>query len=235
MRVALATDPGSPDWPNEDFAAVAPGAAVVLDGCTTVPRDKDTGCGHGVAWYARTLGGLFLGALAAGPAAPLTGTLAAAIADVRDRHAGTCDLGNPATPAATVTALRAGPAGIDLLALSDSVVMADYGDGRDPLVVTDEHRPAAASPDAAHRATTMTVPLDGLRGIALLSDGATRIVDRYHVLTWTAAIAAVREHGPADLIRQVRAAEDSDPGRVRWPRHKARDDATIVYWHQPGR
>lgn len=27
MWAELATDPGGPDWPNEDFAAVAPGAA----------------------------------------------------------------------------------------------------------------------------------------------------------------------------------------------------------------
>jgi hypothetical protein len=233
MRVALATDPGTPGWPNEDFAGVAPGAAVVLDGATTVPRDKDTGCIHGVAWYARTLGGVFLSALVADPPASLAGTLATAIADVRDRHAGTCDLSNPATPAATVIAARLTPAGIDLLALSDSVIMADYRDGREPLVVTDSHRPASASPDAAHRASTMTVPHDGLRGIALLSDGATRIVDRYGLLDWAAAIAAVRDHGPAHLIREVRAAEDSDKDCTRWPRHKARDDATVIYWHQP--
>ena len=43
-------------------------------------------------------------------------------------------------------------------------------------------------------------------------------------------IDVIREHGPAALIRQVRAAEDADPDRERWPRYKARDDATIVYW-----
>jgi hypothetical protein len=37
MRVALATEPGTPGRPNEDFAAVAPGAAVLLDGATTFP------------------------------------------------------------------------------------------------------------------------------------------------------------------------------------------------------
>jgi hypothetical protein len=43
MRLTLATDAGSPPWPNEDFAAVGPGAAVLLDGATTVPSDADTG------------------------------------------------------------------------------------------------------------------------------------------------------------------------------------------------
>lgn len=231
----LASEPGTPGWPNEDFAAVAPGAAVLLDGATTFPRGADTGCAHGVAWYARTLGGVFLSAITADPPAPLADSLAAAITDVRDRHDGTCDLGNPATPAATVTAVRVTPAGIDLLALSDSVIAADYGDGRPPLVITDAHPPASASPDAARRACTATLPGAGLRGIALLSDGATRITDRYDLLSWPAVLAVIRDDGPAHLIRQVRAAEDSDPRCSRWPRSKARDDATIIYWHQPRR
>jgi hypothetical protein len=40
MRLMLATDPGTPGWPNEDFAAVGPGAAVLLDGATTVPAPR---------------------------------------------------------------------------------------------------------------------------------------------------------------------------------------------------
>jgi protein phosphatase 2C-like protein len=234
MRVALATEPGTPGWPNEDFAAVAPGAAVLLDGATTFPNGTDIGCVHGVAWYARTLGGLLLSAITADPPAPLADCLAAAIAEVRAQHDGTCDLGNPSTPAATVTAVRASATGFDLLALSDSVIMTDYADGRPPLVITDDHRAASATPDAARRARTATVPAAGLRGIALLSDGATRITERYGLLDWPAFLAVIRGHGPADLIRQVRAAEDSDPGCTRWPRSKARDDATIIYWHQPG-
>jgi len=233
MRVVLATDAGTPGWPNEDFAAVAPGAAVLLDGCTTFPRGADTGCAHGVAWYARTLGGVFLSAITADPPVPLAESLAAAITEVRNRHDGTCDLSNPATPAATVTAVRVTPAGIDVLALSDSVIMADYADGRSPLVITDVHAPAKTSPDAAHHAYTATLPGAGLRGIALLSDGATRITDRYDLLGWPAMLAVIRDGGPAQLIRQVRDAEDSDPAGARWPRSKARDDATIIYWHEP--
>jgi len=36
MRVLLASKPGAPDRPNEDFTAVVPGAAVLLDGAITV-------------------------------------------------------------------------------------------------------------------------------------------------------------------------------------------------------
>jgi Protein phosphatase 2C len=229
----LASDPGTPDWPNEDFACVGPGAAVLLDGATTVPREAETGCEHGVAWYARTLGTSLLATITAQPQSPLADALAEAIAQVRDQHKGTCDLTHPATPAATVTAVRAEPGGIGYLALSDSSVAADFCDGRAPLILTDRHRAASVNPDAAADAATGTIPSAGLRGVALLSDGATRITDLYHVLAWPAVIDVVRDHGPAELIRQVRAAEASDPGAVRWPRAKRGDDATAVYWHLP--
>jgi hypothetical protein len=111
-------------------------------------------------------------------------------------------------------------------------VVADFGDARPPQVITDRHRAAAADPAAARSAATGTLARDGLRGVVLLSDGATRINDLYHRLTWPAMIDVISEHGPGALIRQVRAAEDDDPDGERWPRHKARDDATIVYWQQ---
>ena len=234
MRVALATDPGTPGWPNEDFAAVAPGAAVLLDGCTTTPRGAETGCVHGVAWYARTLGTAFLAAITADPPAPLDVALAGAISEVRSGHQATCDLANPRTPAATVIAVRAGQAGFEMLALSDSSIVADYGDGRDPVVLTDTHGAASVDPDAAGQARTTVLPGDGLHGIALLSDGATRITEVYRLIGWPDLVAVIRGEGPAGLIRQVRAAEASDPDGVRWPRSKARDDATAIYWPQPG-
>jgi hypothetical protein len=232
MRVTLATDPGTPGWPNEDFAAVAPGAAVLLDGATTFPRGADTGCVHGVAWYARTLGTTLLAAITAEPRIPLSDALAESVGEVRGRHQGTCDLANPSTPAATVTAVRSGPDGIHYLALSDSTIAADPADGRPPVIITDTSPAASATPGAALTARTGTIPSAGLRGVALLSDGATRITDRYGLLSWPAILDVVRDQGPAELIRQVRVAENGDPGRTRWPRHKAGDDATIIYWHQ---
>jgi Protein phosphatase 2C len=231
MRVTLATSPGTPGWPNEDFAAAAPGAAVLLDGATTFPRGKETGCIHGVAWYARTLGTALLAAVTADPPDLLTQALASAISDVRARHEHTCDLTNPSTPAATVTAVRARPGGLDYLALSDSTIAADYGGEREPVIITDAHPAAKADPAAALAAQTGTLALAGLRGVALLSDGATRITDRYCLQSWPVTIGVIRDLGPAELIRQVRAAEDTDPDGTRWPRGKARDDATILYWH----
>ena len=75
MQVVIATDAGSPDQPNEDFAAAAPGAAVLLDGATA-PADVDTGCIHGVAWYAQTLGTALLAGITAVPHVPLQQALA---------------------------------------------------------------------------------------------------------------------------------------------------------------
>ena len=100
-------------------------------------------------------------------------------------------------------------------------------------MITDDHRAASVSPDAAGQARTTTLPLAGLRGIALLSDGATRIADSYGMLSWPGLLAVLRGPGPAELIGQVRAAEDADPDGTRWPRAKTRDDATAIYWPLP--
>jgi hypothetical protein len=231
MRVTLATSPGTPGWPNEDYAAISSGAAVLLDGATTFPSRGDTGCAHGVAWYARTLGTTLLAAITAPPHRPLPDALASAISDVKGLHQHTCDLAHPSTPAATVTAIRAAPDGISYLALSDSTIAARYRDARPPLVISDTHPAASATPDAAHRATTGLLPCHNLDGIALLSDGATRITDRYQLLDWPDLLELARDHGPGELLRQLRAAEQTDPDGTRWPRRKASDDATIIYWH----
>lgn len=228
LRVVLATEPGTPGQPNEDFAAVAPGAAVLLDGVTN--RSPDIGCRHGVAWYARALGGTLLTAITASPAMPLADALADAIAEVRRQHGGGCNLASPATPAATVVAARAQPEGISYLVLSDSSIVADYGDGREPLAITDIHRPAAADPAVAATASTGTIDTAGLRGLALLSDGATRITDRFGLLGWPELLGVLRDDGPGALIARVRAAEAADTDRTRWPRGKVSDDATAIWW-----
>ncbi len=234
MRLTLATEPGTPGWPNEDFAAAAPGAAVLLDGATQRLRAADSGCVHGVAWYARTLGAELLARITAEPPVPLSGALGDAIAAVRTRHEHTCDLANPATPAATVTAVRLAPGSMEYLALSDSTIAADFASA-EPVIITDT-RPmslsniAAADPAVAARAPSGTLPLAGLRGVTLLSDGAARISDKFGLLSWAATLSVIRTSGPADLVRRVRQAEATDPDCTRWRRSKANDDATILHW-----
>jgi len=66
MRVLLASEPGRAGRPNEDFAAAVPGAVVLLDGAGYEPP-SGIGCVHGIAWYARTLGGLLAAAVTMRP------------------------------------------------------------------------------------------------------------------------------------------------------------------------
>jgi protein phosphatase 2C-like protein len=267
--VLLASEPGEAGRPNEDFAAVAPGAAVLLDGAGYA-ADTKTGCAHGVAWYTRTLGGL-LAARASDTAISLSEVLGQGIEQVRQMHEGTCDLRHPDTPGATVIVARQCGEDLEYLVLCDSVLLlqprhggpraisdprlgqliARHRPSRDLPAGTPEHdaawhayaqrlaqarnRPggfwlAAADPVAAAHALTGREPIRALAAVALLSDGATRLADRFHLATWAGICATLAEQGPAGLIRQVRDTEATDPSGQRWPRRKIHDDATAVYW-----
>ena len=88
---------------------------------------------------------------------------------------------------------------------------------------------AAADPQAASQAVTGTLPSRSLHRAALLSDGASRLVDPFQLATWEELLALLDESGPDELLRQVRAAEAVDPEGRQWPRTKQSDDATAVY------
>jgi hypothetical protein len=68
-----------------------------------------------------------------------------------------------------------------------------------------------------------------VRAAALLSDGASRLADRFRLATWAEVFKTLDSRGPEALLHQVREAEDSDPAGTRWPRGKLHDDATIAY------
>jgi hypothetical protein len=105
------------------------------------------------------------------------------------------------------------------------------------IVVTAHNRGywlAAADPAAAGHALTGSEPLAGLSAVALLSDGASRLADRFHLATWAQIWGILTRDGPSGLIGQVRAAESADPRGERWPRGKIHDDATAVFWPIPG-
>lgn len=269
MRVTLATDPAKPDQPNEDFAAASTDAVVLLDGAGT-PPGAGSGCVHGVAWYARTLGAAYLARITESDV-PLADALGDAIDHVRSLHAGTCDLDHPGSPSATVIALRARNGRLSYLVLADSVLILDRL-GEEPEVITDDreaqvgqelrkpmdavpsgtpehddarrtymealqasrNRPggfwvAAVDRAAAEEALTGSVAVDTVTSVAVLSDGASRLADRFDVLSWSELIKVLSESGPAELIARTRETENSDPDGRRWPRGKARDDATAVY------
>ncbi|MER5644773.1 protein phosphatase 2C domain-containing protein [Streptosporangium sp. NPDC002524] len=88
---------------------------------------------------------------------------------------------------------------------------------------------AAVDPLTAERSLTGTLPADRVRAVALLSDGASRLVDPFGLATWREALDTLERSGPGELIRRVREAERTDPDGSRWPRVKPHDDATAAY------
>jgi hypothetical protein len=264
MQVVMATSPGTPGRPNEDFTGAVPTAAVLLDGAGIVGSESI--CRHGVAWYTHRLGGALLGRLSRDDDRDLTTLLSEAIEDVTDDHRRTCDVTNPSSPQATVGMLRLHEDRADYLVLADTFLLLDQTNDR-PLVITDEREvtirrrldatmQAAAegtpeyerarnefiqalgarrnqpggywiakdSPQAAAEAVTGSRPIADLTGVALLSYGASRIVDPYRLADWSDVLTVLHTAGPAEIIRRVRQAEaDRTP-----------DDATLVYCTQLG-
>ena len=87
---------------------------------------------------------------------------------------------------------------------------------------------ASSTPDAAYQALTGSIQRLELRRAALLSDGATRLADRFGVMAWPRVFDLLDREGPSSLIMQTREAESSDPNGRRWPRSKRHDDASAV-------
>ncbi|WP_420122376.1 protein phosphatase 2C domain-containing protein [Nakamurella sp.] len=136
LEFRVATDPGSPDKPNEDAFAILPTLAVVADGATSPPHLGD-GCIHGPAWYAQTLVGFVAAAHLSRPAAEPADLLAEAIERTTQAHSGSCDVGHPGSPSATVAMVTMSPDGIlRWLVLGDCTFVADAGP--DLLVVSDD-------------------------------------------------------------------------------------------------
>ncbi|MFI7133893.1 integrase [Nonomuraea sp. NPDC050153] len=80
---------------------------------------------------------------------------------------------------------------------------------------------AKDDPRAADEAITESRPISELTGAVLLSNGASRIVDRFGLAGWPEVMAVLASSGPAEIIRRVRQAE---------ARHGvAADDATIAH------
>lgn len=136
LEFRVATDPGSPDKPNEDAFAILPTLAVVADGATSPPHLGD-GCIHGPAWFAQTLVGFVAAAHLTRPAAEPADLLAEAIERTTQAHSGTCDVGHPGSPSATVAMLTLSPGGIlRWLVLGDCTFVADAGP--DLLILSDD-------------------------------------------------------------------------------------------------
>ena len=257
----MASSPGHPGRPNEDFVGAVPGAVVLLDGAG-IPDTEDI-CHHGVAWHSHTLGASLLARLATDGVTDLVAVLADSIDHVAGLHRHSCDIADPSSPQSTVAIIRFAEDRADFLVLADSYVVLDAADS-EPQVVTDPRELAVRGectaplrgliagtpdyenvlpgvidalrarrnqpsgywiakddPEAALQAVTGSRPLDGLIGAALLSNGASRIVDPYRLAEWPAAVELLRTSGPVEVIRRVRDAEAE--------RSDQPDDATAAY------
>ncbi|MEU8434534.1 hypothetical protein AB0F18_16745 [Streptomyces sp. NPDC029216] len=88
---------------------------------------------------------------------------------------------------------------------------------------------ASTNPEAADHAITGSIPATEVRRAALLSDGASRLADTFHQLSWEELLDLLDGAGPAALISKTRSAEASDADGIRWARFKVSDDATVAY------
>ena len=88
---------------------------------------------------------------------------------------------------------------------------------------------AAADPAVVAQALTGRFAMRDVRRLAVLTDGTARAQSVFGLLDWYGVVELLEEHGPAELIRRVRAIEAADPTGTRWPRNKSSDDATAVF------
>lgn len=85
---------------------------------------------------------------------------------------------------------------------------------------------AKDDPHAAEEAVIGSHPLHDLDGLALLSNGASRIVNPYRLTDWPGVLALLGVSGPAEILRRVRAAEARQPED---PNASVPDDATVAH------
>ncbi|HEY6277458.1 MAG TPA: protein phosphatase 2C domain-containing protein [Streptosporangiaceae bacterium] len=246
MQITQATASG-PGRANEDYVCSGADWAVILDGATA-PAGVDSGCIHGVIWVVRRLTATLAARLVIGDQSSLADLLAAAIKDTVNAHASTCELGNPDSPSATVSIVRARGDALDYLTLGDSpIVIWHQGDSFTPIAddrtshlpggrpytieLVRAHRNktggfwvASTNPDAAYQAISGSVPLAQVSEAGLFTDGITRLLDWYGY-TWPVIFSSLRSEGPASLIALVRGAEREQPH----PYAKQHDDATAAY------
>ncbi|MDI2126939.1 protein phosphatase 2C domain-containing protein [Yinghuangia seranimata] len=248
MQVTYISDP-TPGGVNDDFVIAGERFVVVLDGATQLSA---SGCIHGVPWLVARLGTQLATSLATEPDTSLTAILGGAIDRVCAMHADTCDLSNPDSPSSTVALLRHSGETVDYLILCDSPMAIETTDGKVQAVTDDAtsylpgYKPddlrltrnqpggfwvASTKPEAAEHAVIGSVPAAEVRRVALMTDGMSRLVERYG-WSWSRLMDVVENDGAAAAVRAVRDAErDTTPGTFRGKQY---DDATIVLCREFG-
>jgi hypothetical protein len=89
---------------------------------------------------------------------------------------------------------------------------------------------AKDDPHAAAEAVAGSRPLHDVDSLALLSNGASRIVSPYGVTDWPGVLDLLGAGGPAEIIRRVRQAEARRP---QGPNVSTADDATVAHCRLP--
>ena len=88
---------------------------------------------------------------------------------------------------------------------------------------------AKDDPQAAMQAVTGSVPVGQLNGAALLSNGASRVVDPYRLAEWQTVLDLMRTNGPDEVLRRVRQAETAARATDAIPALRRPDDATVAF------
>jgi hypothetical protein len=83
--------------------------------------------------------------------------------------------------------------------------------------------------EAATQAVTGRVPLERVHAVALLSNGASRIVMPYQLAEWPAVMDLARTAGPHEVLRRVRAAESGAGDHAFRSGVSGPDDATVAF------
>ncbi|KOX13738.1 hypothetical protein ADK67_43825 [Saccharothrix sp. NRRL B-16348] len=224
--------------PTEDRIVRLPNAVVLLDGATSpTPRERDGG------WHSRHLAAE-LTRLDLADDHDLADYLARAIARLAAENGLTP--GN--SPSSTVAVTRWTDTAVDVLVLADSPVVVFTDTGAEVVAdhrlrdlrgqvdrITDWRNRedgwwvAEAEPAAAHRAVRARWPRDRVRAVLMATDGVSCGVDDYGLFAdWRAVLDITSEKGPEAVLDEIRAAEEGDADRTKWPRPKVHDDQALA-------
>lgn len=257
MQVSVATGQGA-GLSNEDFVIAENGVVVVLDGVSQW-YTTESGCYHGTVWYVTNLGTrLVRHASGTESLRSAIGTAIAEVAALHENTCDLAHPWSPAATVAVlrdgaevdyavladcVVVLETAH-GTEvhtderLARLGERAARPDADEELLRHARTGYHGlrnvpggywVASADPAAGDQAVTGSVPREALRRAALLTDGASCLVETYRAMDWTRLLDLCASAGPAEAIEEVRRLERADPDRERWPRGKQHDDATIAF------
>jgi hypothetical protein len=89
---------------------------------------------------------------------------------------------------------------------------------------------AKDEPAAAHEAVVSSPSLEGVSGVALMSNGVSRLVEPYGLAGWPELVRTLADDGPTELVGWLRDAEAAARGRG--DEGEEPDDATAA-WLRP--